>query len=71
MALVDPVAQVALQAGQPAAAAGDGGDTVFHPFDTDYGRHLGEKVVESVTLLKRMVETNTELRFREWGDIRY
>ena len=55
---MDPKAQ----AGQPAAAAGDGGDTVFHPFDTDYGRHLGEKVVESVTLLKRMVETNTELR---------
>jgi hypothetical protein len=30
----------------------------------------GEKVVESVTLLKRMVETNTELRCREC-DIRY
>eukprot|EP01052_Picozoa_sp_SAG31_P021500 SAG31_NODE_1666_length_7581_cov_2.398022_3_plen_649_part_00 len=40
----------------------DGAADGFHPFDTDYGRHLGEKVVESVTLLKRMVETNTELR---------
>lgn len=36
--------------------------TSSHPFDTDYGRHLGEKVVESVSLLKRMVATNTQLR---------
>ena len=36
--------------------------TSSHPFDTDYGRHLGEKVVESVGLLKRMVATNTQLR---------
>eukprot|EP01047_Picozoa_sp_COSAG01_P054532 COSAG01_NODE_5971_length_3923_cov_1.636435_3_plen_138_part_00 len=38
------------------------GDGRSHPFDTDYGRHLGEKVVESVNLLKRMVATNTQLR---------
>ena len=44
------------------AAGADRPSTSSHPFDTDYGRHLGEKVVESVSLLKRMVATNTQLR---------
>ena len=48
----------------PTTMAQDGSrpSTSSHPFDTDYGRHLGEKVVESVSLLKRMVATNTQLR---------